>query len=136
MPRGPKPKTAKNSRQRARALPVSQYPAPTSELTAVALVEFQRLCRALDGKGMLDRADVGVITKAASTKALLDRANEDLIDQPMDADKVRMITSLDAKYLAYLRALSLTLFPSRSVVKTVAKNPDAADPIKGFIKLA
>ena len=137
MKRGPKPKTAKNApRKPVETLPLAGVYA-TSDLTPVASKEFKRLVTLLDNRGTLERVDIAVLTECARIKALLDRAQAD-VDDPvgdLDKDKIRMVTALNSHRLALLRALGLTLFPSRSVVKTIAKDPSQADPIQGKIKL-
>lgn len=137
MPCGPKPKTRKNSPSKPSVLPLAEALYATSDLTPVAQEEFQRLARVLDSRGTLERVDIAVLTECARIKALLDRAQAD-VDGPvggLDADKVRIVTALNSHRLALLRALGLTLMPSRSVVKTVAKDDNQADPIAGKIKL-
>jgi len=135
--RGPKPKTSRNaSRRLANTLGLAMLDA-TSDLTPVAYVEFKRLLAVLDNRGLLERVDLGVVTEAARIKALLDRAQAD-VDNPLhalDQDKVRMVTALNSHRLACFRALGLTQLPSRSIVKTIAKDSSAADPLAGKIKL-
>jgi hypothetical protein len=136
MPTGPKPKTARNRLQKApRTIPIEQIE-PTSALTVEALTEFYRLATVLDNRQTLDRVNVGVLTECARIKALLDRAQDDTDDLAgnLDDDKVRMVTALNSHRLALLRALGLTLMPSRSVVKTTLKNPETADPLAELIK--
>lgn len=135
--RGPKPKTQKNSPARPAVASTGNRPCAISKLTPAAGDEFTRLVTDLDNKGMLERADLGVITRAAQYKALEDRAQAELDDplRALDPDTVRMMASISNKYLACLRALGLTLQPSRSVVKTIAKNEETSDPIQSKIKL-
>ncbi len=137
MPRGPKPKTSKNSPARLATAPVQVEAYATSDLTPVAQDEFRRLVALLDNRGTLERVDIAVLTECARIKALLDRAQAD-VDDPVGGlmpDKVRMVTALNSHRLALLRAMGLTLMPSRSVVKTIAKDSQTADPIQGKIKL-
>jgi hypothetical protein len=136
MPSGPKRKTARNRPQAApRTIPIEQIE-PTSVLTVEALTEFYRLASVLDNRGTLERVDIAVVTECARIKALLDRAQDDTDDLAgnLDINKVRMVTALNSHRLALLRSLGLTLMPSRSVVKTVAKTPEAADPLAALIK--
>lgn len=138
MPRGRKPKTPKNSPRRPADVIKLNDLVPTSDLTPNALDEFLRLASRLESEGRLDRVDIAVVTNCARTKALLDRAHSDLDDPlgKLDQDKLRMATVLEGKVAMWMRALGLTVLPSRSVVKTVAKDPAAADPMKSLIKLA
>lgn len=130
MSRGPKPQTARNRRQAApRAVHLDEV-MPTSVLNDNAMVEFRRLVVALDHRGMLDRADVGIITACARAKDRADRCNDNPDASQSDIAQAENI------YLGRLRALALTQLPSRSVVKTVARTEEKeADPVAGKIKL-
>ena len=128
MPRGPKRKTAHNRPQPpSRAIGLSEIE-PTSPLNDNAMVEFHRLLEVLDNRGQLERSDLGVVTAAARAK--------DLVDRTAIAGSVNEICQAENVYLGRLRALALTQIPSRSIVKTIAKDPEkSADPIAGKIKL-
>ncbi len=137
MPRGPKPKTQKNAARKPSQALQEIATSATSDLTPVAKEEFWRLVTLLDSRGTLDRVDIGVLTECARIKGLLDLAHDDTTDigGNLDADKVRVVTALNSHRLALLRAMGLTLMPSRSVVKTIAKDQNETDPIAGKIKL-
>jgi hypothetical protein len=130
MNRGPKPKTSKNSPSKPVALASDLGIVPTSPLNANALVEFERLVATLDQRGMLERMDVGVITACARAKDRADGCNADVNASQSDIAQAENI------YLGRLRALALTQMPSRSLVKTTAKDVTQVDPIKALIKLA
>jgi len=125
--RGKKPKTLSNS-----APPVGlkfEDIQPTSILNAEASAEFSRLCTVLFLRGTLERVDIAVLTECARVTARLDQAYK--------LDETKVINQFTTQRRGLLRELGLTLQPSRSVVKTVAKNAkDADDPIAGKIKLS
>ncbi len=139
MPRGPKPKTRKNAAPRpVDAIRINDL-VPTSELSADALDEFLRLARSLDAQGRLESVDIGVVTSTADDKAMLDRLNAWIAKEKGFPDEKHIASrnGVKAKWLAGMRALGLTVLPSRSVVKTVAKDPQkTTSPIAGKIKLA
>ncbi len=135
--RGPKPKTSKNAAQRPSDEIRINDLTPTADLSPKAMDEFLRLARTLDLQGRLDNVDVGVITMTAQDKALMDRMNE-LIDKERGFPDEKHITARNGvrnKWYTGMRSLGLTVLPSRSVVKTIAKDTQAADPIAGKIKL-
>ena len=123
--RGKKPKTASNS-----APPIGikfEGVLPTSILNKEASKEFSRLCTVLFLRGTLERVDIAVLTECARITARLDQAYK--------LDELKVINQLTTQRRGLLRELGLTLQPSRSVVKTVAKETNQADPVAGKIKL-
>jgi hypothetical protein len=138
MPRGPKPKTKKNSRLPARVAARVDDLVPTSDLNDAAMDEFVRLARTLSDQGRLDNVDVGVMTSTADDKAMLDRMNK-IIGKERgfpDEKHIAARNGVKAKWLAGMRALGLTVLPSRSVVKTTAKAAPEDDKWAGKLKVA
>ncbi len=128
MNRGPKPKTArKRAPQPPRAIPLDQI-VPTIDLDGEASKEFTRLVQELAFRGTLDRQDVGHITATARAWGRLCKA--------IKAGDEKLACQLDSVYRGYKRELALTSLPSRSVVKTTAKQPEDADPLAKLIKLS
>ena len=125
--RGKKPKTAKNSTPRLLPTDFRMEIHPASPLVDKQLAEFRRLVDVLFARGTLDLVDVAVITEAARVCARLSKAYDD--------DDTKVINQLTTQRRGLLRELGLTLQPSRSLVKTVAKDQNEADPIAGKIKL-
>jgi hypothetical protein len=134
--RGEQTKTPSNSRKRITMVPESEYPEPTAELNRIALKEYKRLCRVLDSHGMLERAEPGVITSASLTKERLVSLYKNLafgLDPKYIDSKINAAENI---YLGRLKALGLTLQPSRSVVKTTARQPvDSSDPWSNKAKI-
>jgi phage terminase small subunit len=129
MNRGPKPKTAKNKPSKPTGPSLAGPPVPTCTLTPIAQTEFERLVLMLDNRNTLERVDVAVITEAARVFARLCKAYDD--------DDTKVINQLTTQRRGLLRELGLTLQPSRTLVKTVAKDPNApTEATKPFIKLA
>ena len=121
MKRGPKPQTIRNSPQKApRTIPLEQVE-PTSTLNAEAMAEFRRLLSVLDNMGILERVDVSIVTEAARTKELLDRAYQ-LHERGIDAKAVMLVTQLTCRSQGLMRMLGLSVLPSRTHVHTVAKD--------------
>jgi len=59
------------------------------------------------------------------------------VDQgPIDIEKVKLVNLLTTQRRGLFRELGLTLQPSRSVVKTVAKTPEEPDPIAKLIRIS
>jgi hypothetical protein len=110
-----------------RAIPLDQVD-PISPLNDNAMMEFRRLVVELDRNGMLARADLGVVTTAARAKDRADLMNE--LPSASQSD----IAQAENIYLGRLRALGLTLQPSRSVVTSIAKET-SQDSIASKIKL-
>ncbi len=134
--RGPKPKTAKKAAQKPpRTISLDQL-TPPSDLDAEANSEFVRLVRVLDNRGTLDRIDLAVLAECARIKGLLDRVHCSLGRSSPDLSTLKMIGLLTTQRRGLLRELGLTLQPSRSVVKTTAKQPEDADPLAKLIKLS
>lgn len=135
--RGPKPKTAKNSRRKAPTTIKIDQVEPTSALAADALKEFYRLVGVLDRLRILERVDLSVVTEAARTKELLDRAYR-LHEQTIDPKNVSVVTQLTSRHQGLIRMLGLSVQPSRSVVKTVAKNStknEDQSAVSSYLKL-
>lgn len=133
MKRGPKVKTAANSRPGSGLIPHGGASAP-SDLTGAGQAEYDRLVGVLEAKGTLDRVDLGVVAEAARIKDLLDRSYR-LAGALPDRDTIKMIGLLTSQRRGLLRELGLTLIPSRSLVRT---NPVPAeeDPLASRIKLS
>lgn len=126
MPRGPKPKTVKNSRRRLVDTIKINDLIPTADLDADATDEFLRLARVLSDQGRLDNVDVGVMTMTAQDKALMDRMNR-LIAREEGFPDEKHITARNgvrSKWYTGMRSLGLTVLPSRSLVKTTAKSTE------------
>jgi phage terminase small subunit len=134
--RGPKPKTAVNaSRKPPRALPLTKLN-PPSELNAEALAEFRRLIAILDNRGTLERVDLAVVAECARIKDLLDRAHG-FVDRSIDPKMIAVVTQLTSQRRGLLREMGLSIMPSRSVVKTTMKSPEATtEPVAKLIKMA
>ena len=134
--RGPKPRTVRNSPPRpSGTVPISEIE-PTSALNPEALAEFRRLVAVLDNRGTLDRIDLAIVTECARIKDLLDQ-NHKLLSITMDPKTVAIVTQLTSQRRGLLREMALTMTPSRSVVKTVARSnaDDAGDPMARLVKL-
>jgi phage terminase small subunit len=128
MNRGPKPKTARNGGSRRSGRIHHETIEPTSTLGDIAKVEFWRLVEILSNRGSLDRVDLATVTECARIKERLDKAYLD--------DDTKIIPLMTSQRRGLLRELGLTIKPSTTLVKTVAKTPEAANPIKSLIKLA
>jgi hypothetical protein len=76
--RGPKAKTAANSRRRSPAAGLWEGFAPPGSFDAATLAEFHRLVGNLRRVGTLGKTDPQLVVAAARTQALLDRAHETL----------------------------------------------------------
>jgi hypothetical protein len=139
MSRGPKVKTSRNSPPGAHQRIEHAVVEPTSPLNEDATKEFWRLVEVMESRGCLDRVDLSVITNAARTKDLLDRANAGL-DNVVGADyfkQIAAINSLQGQLRGLTRELALTIKPSTTLVRSDAKKPaQAAEAIAGKIKIA
>jgi hypothetical protein len=135
--RGPKPRTALNSRSNAKGFIRHTELAPTAALTPAALEEFQRLIVVLESRGTLDRVDLGVITETARVKGLLDRAHATQPEDP-DIESVRVVAMLSAQLRGFRRDMGLNLLPSRSVVhstgRPVYRGKDGVDAVLGMVR--
>ena len=100
MPRGPKPKTLKNSRSKPTLGRAIDYPEPASVIGPEAHLEFYRLCAVLDQRGQLDRVDVSVITECARITILLNRCHA-LQDVMIDPKNIILVTQLTSQRAAY-----------------------------------
>ena len=137
MPRGPKPKTKRNAAPKPQVVAGEIEAAPTSDLGPVAMEEFWRLVEGLDWRGMLDTTDLSIVTDAARLKELLDDLHREAKAPDRPRGIIAQISMIETQRRGRLRELGLTKAPSRSVVKTVAKDPQkATSPIAGKIKLA
>ena len=126
MSRGPKRKTAAN---RSQTPPRALQPCdvePSIPLGDHAMAEFVRLVAELDRRGTLERHDVGHITAAARVWGRLYAALE------LNDEKIACL--LENIYRGYKRELGLTSLPSRSIVRTVAKD-DNQYPTASKIKI-
>jgi phage terminase small subunit len=133
--RGPKLKTAKNSSQKPpRTISIGRVK-PISTLDENGLAEFRRLVKALDNRGALDVADVGIITAAARAFSMVVSLVLQLSLPRPPRGIVAQVSIAENLYLGRLRALGFPIQPSRLVVKTVAKNKETAEAISGKIKL-
>ncbi len=125
--RGPKPKTSKNAPAVVAKVTGDITWEPVVPLEGSSLDEFWRLLHQLDRRGTLDRVDMAVITECARVTGRLNQAYK--------LDETKIINQLTTQRRGLLRELGLTLQPSRSVVKTIAKDPSQADPLASKIKL-
>jgi hypothetical protein len=134
--RGPKPKTARKSRPRAGRIDHSSFD-PPYPLAGVVLDEYWRLVDVLDNRGSLDRVDLAVVAECARISGLLARLYGDLGQGSLDSADLKAIACLTAQRRGLLRELGLTIKPSTTLVKTVAKNSNAveAPAIAGSIKI-
>jgi phage terminase small subunit len=121
MSRGPKVKTARNSRV---AVIRHETLEPPSTLTKPARAEFDRLVGVLRCKGTLERVDLGILAEAGRVKALLDQMHRNVEKDPNDWRSANRIGTLTTQRRALFRELGLTLLPSRSMIKT---NPVGSD---------
>lgn len=129
--RGPKPQTARNRRPAAPVATPLGVIEPTSTLDVDALKHFYKLLADLDRMGILERVDITLVTEAARIKECLDRVYE--MNNPIKhAGKIAQFT---CRYQGLVRMLGLSVQPSRSVVKTVAKDQTSTDPTASKIKL-
>ncbi len=142
MTRGPKSKTARNSRYDAPGRIQHESVVPTSALTDSGKEEFWRLVGVLDSRGSLDRVDLSVLTECARIKDQIDRLYvsadaESAAEVPLalSGKTIQLITMLTSQRRGLLRELGLTIKPSNTVVKTIAKDGTQADPIAAKIKL-
>jgi phage terminase small subunit len=117
MSRGPKQKTARNSRRGSAGIIRHEALEPPSVLTRQAREEYDRLVGVLQCKGTLDRVDLGVIAEAARVKALLDRLHRKIEKDQDDWRALNRLCTLTTQRQALLRGLGLTTQPCRSVVK-------------------
>lgn len=128
--RGPKPQTAKNKPPRATGRIVHISVEPTSALNEVALTEFWRLVRVLDSRGSLDRVDLATVTECARVKETLD-----IMYALNDLKQIPLFTS---QRRGLLRELGLTIKPSTTLVKTIAKNStknEDQSAVSSYLKL-
>ncbi len=144
--RGPKPKTAANSRPSEAGGIWSDYPAPES-LTPGASIEFDRLVEVLRRAGTLEKTDYEVVVNAARIKDLVDQAYEDLATSGLTvltennagAQSVKsnpllaIINSLTMRHRAILNDLGLT--PASAKLTSVATSPAQVsnDPLQEFL---
>src|SRR4051794_12619418 len=137
MSRGPKPKTAQNSRK-SRATQIirrASTDAP-SDLTEGAKREYDRLAEVLESMGTLDRVDLAVLAEAGRIKDLLDKAHGQ-IGKTLDSKSVNLVVNLTAQRRGLLRELGLTSMPSRSAVKVKPQGSERDDksPWEGRLKV-
>lgn len=134
MPRGPKLRTAHNTRRGSRGIVHHETLEPPCPLSGAARAEYDRLVKVLASKGTLDRVELLTVASAARVKGTLDalyQADPELSER----GAVGRAGILFSQLRGLLRELGLTLQPSRSVVKTNAVTEEA-DPIAGKIKLS
>ena len=132
--RGPKLKSAENSRPDLPGIVRHETLEAPSPLSPAAQAEYERLLGTLRSKGTLDRVDLAIVAECARMKGALDRLYEldpDLAERGAVA-KAGILTS---QRRGLLRELGLTLQPSRNVVKTNPV-PDEEDPLASRIKLS
>lgn len=143
MKRGPKPRTAKNASQRTAGRIVHAKLEPTSALSVDGLREFQRLVAVLDNRGSLDRVDLAVVTECARVNEQIDQLyatpnlNEDGKEIPgLSKQSIQLITMLTSQRRGLLRELGLTIKPSNTMVKTVAKSSEPGSKWGDKLKIA
>jgi hypothetical protein len=130
--RGPKIRTGTNSRKEVKGFIRRASLDPPSELNEAATVEYWRLIGVLDSRGTLDRIDLAAVAQAARVKEQLDRVSAEA-DAVLEADTVQMLHMLVSQWRGLCRDMGLTLMPSRSLVRTIAKG--AVEPSKWGDKL-
>lgn len=135
MKRGRKPGTVLNGFKSVTGRIRHDKLEPTSTLNDNAKEEFWRLVSVLDNRGSLERIDLAVVTECARITDLLNRTHE-MLALGIDPKAVQLVTMLTSQRRGLLRELGMTIKPSNTLVKTTAKTPEAADPIRGLIKLA
>lgn len=133
--RGPKPRMPKNAHQKPPTESSVPELVPPSDLNAGAAQEFLRLCDVLDNRGSLHRVDLAIVAECSRVKCCLDHVYADLGDDSPDLTTLKMISLLTTQRRGLLRELGLTIKPSTTLVKSVAKNEETAEAISGKIKL-
>jgi hypothetical protein len=117
--RGPKVRTAQNSRARpdGEFIRLDRAMEPTCELTAAARREFVRLVAVLRSKGSLELVDLAAIADLARMTDLLNRAVKDKNE--------KMIPQYQSQVRGLRRELGLTRQPSRVVTRVTPGGMDA-----------
>ena len=145
--RGPKPKTAANTRRQSGA-GIWTDVAP-SELDDASSLEFDRLVKILELAGTLDRTDVSVVVTAARLKALLDRAFDELTRDGMTVTTetssgdmnlkahpmLSVINSMTQRYRVILNDLGLTPVSSKLTNPLQSGAVENSDPISEFLNV-
>lgn len=135
MSRGRKLKTVENSPRGTADLIHRDSIESPSDLSEAAQIEYRRLCDVLDSRGTFTRIDLAVVAECARIKAELDRAYK-LNSIMFDPKIVNVIGTLTSQRRGLLREMGLSILPSRSVIKSVAKTPQSQEAIGPLIKIA
>jgi phage terminase small subunit len=114
MSRGPKVKTACNSRRGTTGIVRHATLEPPCELTPEAAKEYSRLIGVLRAKGTLDRMDLSCVAECARVAALLNAAYAGIEGKPT-WEEAKLIGLLSGQHRGRLRELGLTTMPSRTM---------------------
>ena len=124
--RGPKVKTAQNSRPGSSDFIVHDSLEPTCDLTPQARLEFARLINVLRSKGSLGLVDLGGVSDLARMT--------DLLSGAIKAGDAKAVGIYQSHVRGLRRELGLTRQPSRTLVRTVPGSDGGASGASGIAK--
>lgn len=130
MNRGPKIKTAENSRRGCQELIHHETLDPPCELSEEAEAEYWRLMEILSDRNTLSRVDLVCVAECARIKVLLDQAHAAQQSDGLDWQSAKLIGLLTTHHRGRLRELGLTTAPNRSVVRSTPKGSEREEKSK------
>jgi phage terminase small subunit len=138
MSRGPKQKTARNSRKGTVGIIHHESLAPPDSFTADQQTEYKRLVEELRLNGTLDHVDLSSVEECAYLRVALRAARAGIKGKPT-WEQAKLIGLLGTQHRGRLRELGLTVNPKRPILKSGpagSKRDEAKSPWASKLKVS